>query len=89
MTNQYSVTEHFQNQNLNVTNNHLLPGVFFFYDISPVKVDIMEYRESYMRFFTTLCVISGGIFTVSGMLDGAIYHGQNVLKRKIQLGKFS
>ena len=35
-TNQYSVTEHFKPSN--VMAGHNLPGVFFFYDLSPIKV---------------------------------------------------
>ena len=35
-TNQYSVTEHFKESN--VPMHHNLPGVFFFYDMSPIKV---------------------------------------------------
>ena len=35
-TNQYSVTEHFKPSN--VAAGHNLPGVFFFYDLSPIKV---------------------------------------------------
>ena len=35
-TNQYSVTEHFKPSD--VVAGHNLPGVFFFYDLSPIKV---------------------------------------------------
>lgn len=35
-TNQYSVTEHFKESN--VPMQHNLPGVFFYYDLSPIKV---------------------------------------------------
>lgn len=36
LTNQYSVTEHFKQSD--VPTGHQLPGVFFFYDLSPIKV---------------------------------------------------
>lgn len=30
-----------------------------------------------------------GVFTVSGILDSFIYHGQRAIKKKIEIGKFS
>jgi len=36
--------------------------------------------------FWLLC---SGVFTVSGILDSFIYHGQRAIKKKIELGKFS
>ena len=36
VTNQYSVTEHFKESH--TPTGHNLPGVFFFYDLSPIKV---------------------------------------------------
>ena len=36
-TNQYSVTEHFKESNIPMQHN--LPGVFFYYDLSPIKVN--------------------------------------------------
>lgn len=86
-TNQYSVTEHFQKQRS--SNEHQLPGVFFFYDLSPIKVHITEEKQSLARFLTNLCAIIGGVFTVSGIIDGLIFHGQNAIAKKIELGKFN
>lgn len=40
-TNQYSVTEHFKESNIPMQHN--LPGVFFFYDLSPIKVGLVLY----------------------------------------------
>ena len=84
-TNQYSVTEHFQKQTR--SNEHQLPGVFFFYDLSPIKVHVMEEKESLGHFLTGLCAIIGGIFTVSGIIDSLVFHGHNALAKKIELGK--
>ena len=86
-TNQYSVTEHFQKQK--ISNEHQLPGVFFFYDLTPIKVHITEEKESFTHFLTSLCAIIGGVFTVSGIIDHLIFHGHNALAKKIELGKFS
>jgi hypothetical protein len=30
-----------------------------------------------------------GVFTVSGILDSFIYHGQRAIKKKMEIGKFS
>eukprot|EP00803_Ostreobium_quekettii_P009926 evm.model.scf_862.6 EVM.evm.TU.scf_862.6 scf_862:54352-57800(-) len=84
-TNQISVTEHFQTSGLSP--DHKLPGVFFFYDVSPIKVEIREHRDSFLHFLTNVCAIVGGVFAVSGLLDGVVYYGHNALKKKIELGK--
>ncbi|GAB2211740.1 hypothetical protein Droror1_Dr00025074 [Drosera rotundifolia] len=82
---QFSVTEHFRSSQ----SGHYVPGVFFFYDISPIKVTFTEKHMSFLYFITNVCAIVGGIFTVSGIVDFAIYHGQKAIRKKTQLGKFS
>ncbi|KAK9867486.1 hypothetical protein WJX84_005721 [Apatococcus fuscideae] len=84
-TNQFSVTEHFRQSDIAAGQN--LPGVFFFYDLSPIKVRFNEERSSFTTFLTSLCAIIGGVFTVSGLIDAFIYHGQQVIKKKVDLGK--
>ncbi|GLT93829.1 hypothetical protein SLE2022_116030 [Rubroshorea leprosula] len=86
-SNQFSVTEHFKNQEI----GHLqsLPGVFFYYDLSPIKVTVLEEHISFLHFLTNVCAIVGGVFTVSGILDAFVYHGQRAIKKKMELGKFS
>uniref|UniRef100_A0A2P2K291 Endoplasmic reticulum-Golgi intermediate compartment protein 3-like n=1 Tax=Rhizophora mucronata TaxID=61149 RepID=A0A2P2K291_RHIMU len=59
-SNQYSVTDHYQRSELVYTGN--LPGVFFFYDFSPIKVTFEEEHISFLHFITNLCAIIGGIF---------------------------
>lgn len=86
-TNQLSITEHFHAPHALSDRN--LPGVFFFYDLSPIKVNIREYRESLVHFLTNVCAIVGGVFTVSGIVDGLLYHGHNVLRKKMELGKLN
>ncbi|XP_019456922.1 PREDICTED: endoplasmic reticulum-Golgi intermediate compartment protein 3-like [Lupinus angustifolius] len=84
-SNQFSVTEHFG------TGERLqsLPGVFFFYDLSPIKVTFTEEHISFLHFLTNVCAIVGGVFTVSGILDSFIYHGQKAIKKKMEIGKFN
>ena len=38
----------------------MLPGVFFIYDISPIKVKFTEKQQSFTYFLTSLCAIVGG-----------------------------
>ncbi|TKY56246.1 Endoplasmic reticulum-Golgi intermediate compartment protein 3 [Spatholobus suberectus] len=86
-SNQFSVTEHFRTGDVGRLQS--LPGVFFFYDLSPIKVTFMEEHVSFLHFLTNVCAIVGGIFTVSGILDSFIYHGQRAIKKKMELGKFN
>jgi hypothetical protein len=64
-----------------------LPGVFCFYEINPIQVRLAETRTSLLHFLTNVCAIVGGVFTVSGLVDSTVYHGQRVLLRKHEIGK--
>jgi len=71
-TNQYSVTEHMRH--VNPGGGRGLPGVFFFYEISPLHVEIVEnYRKGYIAFFTSVCAIVGGVVTTMGLLDQLLF----------------
>ncbi|XP_048424721.1 endoplasmic reticulum-Golgi intermediate compartment protein 3-like isoform X2 [Pyrus x bretschneideri] len=85
-SNQYSVTEHYKSLELGYS--HMLPGVFFFYDLSPIKVTFKEEHVPFLHFMTHICAIIGGIFTIAGLIDSFIYHGQRAIKKKIEAGKF-
>ncbi|KAF7803706.1 endoplasmic reticulum-Golgi intermediate compartment protein 3-like [Senna tora] len=82
-SNQYSVTEHFKSSEFGA-----VPGVFFFYDINPIKVSFKEEHVPFLHFLTNLCAIIGGIFTVAGIVDSSIYYGQRTIKKKMEIGKF-
>lgn len=86
-SNQFSVTEHFKS--LEAGYSRIIPGVFFYYDLSPIKVTFKEEHTSFLHFMTHICAIVGGVFTVAGIVDSFIYHGQKALKKKIEMGKFS
>uniref|UniRef100_A0A5B6ZN21 Putative endoplasmic reticulum-Golgi intermediate compartment protein 3 n=1 Tax=Davidia involucrata TaxID=16924 RepID=A0A5B6ZN21_DAVIN len=86
-SNQFSVTEHFKSAEMGRFRS--LPGVLFFYDLSPIKVTFKEEHASFLHFVTHICAIVGGIFTVAGIVDSFIYHGQKALKKKMEIGKFS
>ncbi|XVF01594.1 hypothetical protein REPUB_Repub04eG0101900 [Reevesia pubescens] len=85
-SNQYSVTQHFKNLEFIHPNSH--PGVFFFYDFSPIKVIFKEEHISFLHFITNICAVIGGIFTVAGIIDSFVYHGQRKIKKKMEIGKF-
>ncbi|XP_077241504.1 uncharacterized protein LOC143882013 [Tasmannia lanceolata] len=84
-SNQFSVTEHFR-----VADGYPrpLPGIFLFYDFSPIKVIFTEEKVSFLHFLTSICAIVGGVFTVSGIVDAFVYHGQRAIKKKIEIGKY-
>ncbi|OWM79936.1 hypothetical protein CDL15_Pgr006240 [Punica granatum] len=86
-SNQFSATEHFKGAEVGLL--QALPGVFFFYDLSPIKVTFTEEHVSFLHFLTNMCAIVGGVFTVSGILDSFVYHGQRAIKKKMEIGKFS
>lgn len=83
-SNQFSVTEHYKSPEVG---RRSLPGVFFFYDLSPIKVTFTETHISFLHFMTNVCAIVGGIFTVAGIVDSFIYHGHKALRKKMEIGK--
>ena len=86
-TAQFSVTEHAKSVDIPTGRN--LPGLFCFYDVNPIQVRFMETKSSFTHFLTSVCAIVGGVFTVSGLVDSFLYHGQKVLAKKRELGKLT
>lgn len=86
-TNQFSVTEYAKN--LGGSTDHGLPGVFFLYELSPIKVKYQEQSHSLASFLTGLCAIIGGVYTVSGLLDSLIYTSMKSIRKKMEMGKAS
>ncbi|KAI1819914.1 DUF1692-domain-containing protein [Xylaria intraflava] len=61
-----------------------IPGVFFSYDISPMKVINKEERtKTFSGFLAGLCAILGGTLTVAAAVDRGVYEGATRL-RKLQ-----
>ncbi|CAO2815528.1 unnamed protein product [Amaranthus hypochondriacus] len=81
LSNQFSVTEHFKHSDSGRYQS--VPGVFFYYDLSPVKVNYMEKHTSFLHFVTNVCAIIGGTFTVAGIIDSFVYHGRKAMKKKM------
>jgi hypothetical protein len=86
LTNQFSVTNHSKRL---YQRSDGLPGVFFRYDITPMRVTYKEKRKSFLHFLTGVCAIIGGMYTLASMIDSLIYQAEKTLKRKIELGKLS
>lgn len=64
-----------------------LPGIFFHFDISPIKVQFKEERRSFAHFLTQLCAIIGGVYTVSSLIDKLLYSSMRSLQ-KTRIGKY-
>ncbi|KAF2797886.1 endoplasmic reticulum-golgi intermediate compartment protein-like protein 3 [Melanomma pulvis-pyrius CBS 109.77] len=59
-----------------------IPGVFFSYDISPMKVVNREVRDkTFSGFLVGLCAVIGGTLTVAAAIDRAVYEGVNQVKK--------
>ncbi|KAL2145956.1 hypothetical protein VTI28DRAFT_5830 [Corynascus sepedonium] len=59
-----------------------IPGVFFSYDISPMKVINREEKaKSFLGFLAGLCAIVGGTLTVAAAIDRALFEGTVRLKK--------
>jgi len=66
-SNQYSVTEHLRH--LSPGSGRGMPGVYFYYQVSPISAQFVETRKPFMQFLTSTCAIIGGTFTVMGIID--------------------
>ncbi|XP_039006772.1 endoplasmic reticulum-Golgi intermediate compartment protein 3-like isoform X2 [Hibiscus syriacus] len=51
------------------------------------QVTFREEHISFLHFITNICAVIGGIFTVAGIIDSFVYHGQRKIK-KAEVGKF-
>ncbi|KAF1330676.1 Endoplasmic reticulum-golgi intermediate compartment protein, partial [Globisporangium splendens] len=68
---QYSVTEH---ETKSKENGQIsFPGVIFSYEFSPIAVEYIESKSSFLHFLTSTSAIVGGVFAVARMIDSAIY----------------
>jgi hypothetical protein len=68
----YHVHQFTANTNEN-TNHIMVPSIYFRYDISPILVRVVQYKQPFSHFFIQICAIVGGMFTVIGILDHLFY----------------
>lgn len=63
-------------------------GVFFVYDVSPFMVEVIPAEETpFSHLMIRLCAVAGGAFAVSGIVDSAVFHASNRLRRHGLLGQ--
>ncbi|KAG0474090.1 hypothetical protein HPP92_015947 [Vanilla planifolia] len=63
-----------------------IPAAKFHFEPSPMQVLVSETPKPFSHFITNLCAITGGVFTVAGILD-SILHNTMRLVKKVELGK--
>ncbi|RPA77317.1 DUF1692-domain-containing protein [Ascobolus immersus RN42] len=89
-THQYSVTSHTRSvmggeDPLEKGTVHMrggIPGVFFSYDISPMKVVNREVRtKGWGGFLVGVCAVVGGTLTVAAAVDRGVYEGRKKLHK--------
>ena len=54
-------------------------ALVFNYKIHQVSVQYTNYNENILSFLINLCAILGGVFTVTKMIDQAVYKTSKVL----------
>lgn len=60
-----------------------IPGLFFYFDISPLKIiNREEYNKSFSAFLLSLCSAIAGILTVGAILDRTIWSARKFIKEK-------
>ncbi|KAG6007285.1 hypothetical protein E4U21_006203 [Claviceps maximensis] len=91
-THQYSVTSHKRSLSggNDAAEGHAerqhsqggIPGIFFAYDISPMKViNREEPAKSFTGFLAGLCAIVGGTLTVAAAVDRGLFEGASRIKK--------
>lgn len=63
------------------------PGVFFFYDVSPLRVRHSVSRPSFASFLASACAVVGGVWSVAGAAEAALAAQRAARARKVELGK--
>jgi endoplasmic reticulum-Golgi intermediate compartment protein 3 len=91
-THQYSVTSHkrsvrggsaeAEGHQERLHSREGIPGVFFSYDISPMKVINREARpKTFTGFVAGICAVIGGTLTVAAAIDRGLYEGSTRLSK--------
>jgi len=77
----YTVNSHEYQDNINYA------GAKFTFDLSPMTVVMTTQTIPFYHFVTSLCAIIGGVFTVIGMFDSALFATYNAVAKKSAIGK--
>ncbi|XP_008214474.1 endoplasmic reticulum-Golgi intermediate compartment protein 2 [Nasonia vitripennis] len=70
-TYQYSVKDHQRPIN-HAKGSHGIPGIFFKYDTSALKIKVSQERDSIGQFLVKLCATVGCIFVTNGILNSIV-----------------
>ncbi|KAK6638247.1 hypothetical protein RUM44_008676 [Polyplax serrata] len=81
LTYQYSVKD-YQRPINHVSGSHGIPGIFFKYDMSALKVVVMQERDSPIQFAVKLCATIGGIHITSGFINSILQYLVSYFNRK-------
>jgi hypothetical protein len=73
---QYAATEHVRR-----VAGGALPAVHFFYDTPPLRLQYVERKKTWAHYYTNMCAMVGGVFSVSALLD-SIVHKRKTIGRK-------
>ncbi|KAL3283936.1 hypothetical protein HHI36_018104 [Cryptolaemus montrouzieri] len=52
--------------------SHGMPGIFFKYDVSALKVTVSQERDHFGMFLVRLCSIIGGVYVCSGFINSLV-----------------
>ena len=67
---QYSVTEYYSKFG---SDEMMLPGIHFKYDMSAIAVKLKERKTSFLHFLTRLCATIGGAFALTSLANSWVY----------------
>lgn len=68
---------------------HVIPAVWFKYDINPISVHYIEKRKPFFEFLCITCAVIGGTFTVAGLWAGFVNSVASNIAEKLELGKLT
>lgn len=71
---EYSVTEYTQLFDRPSFFSRASPGVYFKYQLTPIRMTKKQYRTGPLHYYTTLCSIVGGVITVAGIIQSLLTH---------------
>ncbi|KAG5306157.1 ERGI2 protein, partial [Acromyrmex insinuator] len=87
-TYQYSVKDH-QRPIDHHKGSHGIPGIFFKYDMSALKIKVTQERDTIFQFLVKLCATVGGIFVTSGKYLQIMNFSIRIIQRIIEFCKFT
>lgn len=65
------------------------PGVFFYYDLSPIRVEAVTARPSFASFAAGAAAVVGGVWSLAGVVEAGVTGAAARTARKRDLGKLT